>query len=128
MDDTMNLSETEQLVLAYFLAHGAQEFAMVGRFFPYGELTLLIQDKIQVAVRKFGRKAGMAAPAAARAFLDQLIERGAFSTTKDKFGASMHQYQPDAYKAALKALRAETPVLKQAEAAGPDFWEKAFAA
>jgi hypothetical protein len=123
----MNLNATEELVFAYWLEHGAQDFAMVGRFFPYGELTLLIQDKVQVAVRRFGVKAIGASPGVARAFLDELIERGAFSTTKNKFGGSMHQYQPDAYKAALQALRAADPVVARAASGGPGFWDEAFA-
>ena len=124
----MALSEMEQHVFAYYLAHGAGEFSMVGRFFPYGELTLLIQDKIQVAVRKFGRRASAACPSAARALLDLMIEKGGCSSTKDKFGASMHQFQGDAYKAALKALQESDPILQKAQAAGPAYWDEAFAA
>jgi hypothetical protein len=124
----MNLSETEELVFAYFVANGAQEFAMVGRFFPYGELVLVLEDKIRVATRKFGAKAGRAPSSVARAFLDLLIEQGAFSTVKNKFGGAMHQYQPDAYVKCLKDLRETNPIVVKAQAAGPGFWDEAFAA
>ena len=124
----MALSPMEQHVFAYYLANGAGDFAMVGRFFPYGELTLLIQDKVQVAVRKYGVKANQACPAAARALLDLMIEKGGFSTTKNKFGGSMHQFQGDAYKAALKELLETDPILQRAKAGGPGFWDETFAA
>ena len=101
----MDLSPIEQHVLAYYLVNGAQDFAMVGRFFPYGELTLVLQDKMNVAIRKFGTKATMAAPAAARAFLDDVIAREGFSTVKNKFGGAMHQFQPDTYPKVLKDLQ-----------------------
>jgi hypothetical protein len=124
----MDLSPTEQHVLAYYLANGAQDFTMVGRFFPYGELVLVLQDKIQVAIRKFGTKANLACPAAARAYLDLLIAKEAFSTTTNKFGGSMHQFQTDTYPKVLKDLQAASPILQQAQAAGPAFWDEAFAA
>jgi hypothetical protein len=124
----MNLSDTEQLVFAYYLANGAQELNMVGRFWPYGELTMVIEDKVRVATRKFGMKAGSACPNVARAFLDQMIEREAFSTAKNKFGGTMHQYQPDAYAKCVKELQATNPIVQQAQAAGAGFWDDAFAA
>jgi hypothetical protein len=124
----MDLSSTEQCVLAYWLTHGAQEFAMVGRFWPYGELTMLIEDKIRVAVRPFGSKAGAAAPGAARAFLDSMIAREGFSTVKNKFGGSMHQYQPDAYRSHLKALQDADPIVQKAKADGEGVWAEAFGA
>jgi hypothetical protein len=124
----MSLTDREQHVLAYYLANGAQDFTMVGRFFPHGELVLVLQDKIQVANRKFGTKASMACPKAAAALLDTLIEKQAFSTTPNKFGGTMHQFQPDIYPKVLKELREANPIVQKAEAAGPDFWPEAFAA
>ena len=124
----MSLSQTEQLVFAYYLANGAQDFAMVGRFWPYGELVMVLEDKIRVATRKYGAKAGAAAPAVARAFLDLIIAREGFSTTKNKFGGSMHQYQPDTYPKLVKALQEADPIVQKAEAAGPGFWDDAFGA
>ena len=124
----MSLSEMEQHVFAYFVANGAEQFSMVGRFFPYGELTLLIQDKIQVATRKFGGRASRASANAARAFLDILIEREAFSTKQNEYGGTMHQYQEKAYREVLKDLQATDPIIQQAKAVGPDFWPNRFAA
>jgi hypothetical protein len=124
----MALSELEQLVFAYWVANGAQDFAMVGRFWPYGELTMLLEDKIRVATRPFGKPAGAAAANATRAFLDHMIEKEGFSTVKNKFGGAMHQYQPDAYRSALKALQESDPIVVKARAAGAGFWEEAFGA
>ena len=123
----MSLSELEQHVFAYYVANGAQDFAMVGRFFPYGELKLVIADKIQVATRKFGRKATMAANTVAAAFLDMLIERGAFSTKTNDFGGTMHQYQPKPYQDVIKDLQATDPIIQKAQAAGSDYWQESFA-
>jgi hypothetical protein len=117
----------EQHVFAYYLANGAEDFA-TQRFFPYGELVMMIQDKVQVGVRKYGVKANSAAPAAARHLLDLIIEKGGFSTTKNKFGGSMHQYQADTYKSAVRQLQDADPIVQQARAAGPGFWDEAFAA
>lgn len=122
------MNEIEQHVFAYYLANGAQVLNMVGRFWPYGELTMMIEDKIRVDVRKFGTKAGGASLNAARALQDVLIERGAFSTTKNKFGGTMHQFQADVYPKVLKELQAENAVLQKAQGAGGGFWEEAFAA
>jgi hypothetical protein len=40
----------------------------------------------------------------------------------------MHQYQADTYPKVLKDLQAANPILQQAQAADPAFWDKAFAA
>ena len=54
----MNLSGLEQHVFAYYVANAAEQLNMVPRYWPYGELKLLVEDKVQVAVRKFGLQAG----------------------------------------------------------------------
>jgi len=123
----MNLSELEQHVFAYYLANGAQELNMVGRFWPYAELIMVIADKVRVANRKFGMKATAASETVAKAYLDLLIEREAYSTTTNKFGGSMHQFQPDAYARVYKDLMATHPIVQKAQAEGPEYWDKAFA-
>jgi hypothetical protein len=123
----MSLSELEQHVFAYYVANGAQDLAMVPRFWPYGELVLIVEDKIQMATRKFGYKIGMVCPKVARALLDLLIERGGFSTTKDSL-STMHQYQSKPYLDCIKDLQETNPIILKARAGGPDFWADAFAA
>lgn len=124
----MSLSDLEQHVFAYYVQNGAEQFAMVGRFWPYGELTLLIEDKIQVATRKFGSKATRASGNVARAFLDLLIEREAFSTKKNEYGGTMHQYQGPVYLGCVRDLQATDPIISKAQAASAGYWEEAFAA
>lgn len=124
----MNLSELEQHVFAYYVANAAEQLNMVPRFWPYGELKLLVEDKVQVAVRKFGLKAKMASPNVARAFLDLLIERDAFSTVKNEHGGTMHQYQTANYRNCVKELQETNPIILKAQAAGPAYWDEAFAA
>ena len=89
----MSLSALEEHVLAFYLANGAEALKMDPRFWPYGELVLIVEDKIQFATRSFGFKVGRAGPNAARAFLDLMIERGGFSTARNDYGSTMHQYQ-----------------------------------
>lgn len=123
----MSLNELEQTILAYYVANGASDLNMVGRFWPYGELVMIIEDKVQLGVRKYGTRAKMAAPKVARAYADLQIEKGGFSTVDNNFGGKMHQFQGDAYKAALAELQANDPIVQQAQAAGDGFWEAKFA-
>lgn len=123
----MSLTDLEQHVLAYYAATAAPSFTMAGRFYPYGELVLIVEDKVQVATRKFGAKVTARAKPAATAFLDLMIEKGAFSTQQNKFGGTMHQFQGDIFRQAVADFVASDPVIQKAEAQGPEFWEQAFA-
>ena len=107
----MSLTDLEAHVLAYYVDGAANTLDISGRFYPHGELVMIIADKIQVATRKFGRKANAGSRAAAAAFVDHMIERGAWSTKTNDFGGTMHQFQGDAYKAALKALQESDPAV-----------------
>jgi hypothetical protein len=124
----MSLTEIEQHAYAYYVATDAAQFQAAPRFYPYGELTLIIADKVQVATRKFGRPVHSKSPAVAKALLDKLIEAGAYSTKQNEFGGSMHQFQGDAYKAFLKSEQESNPIIVKAKEAGPEFWEQTFAA
>ena len=124
----MSLTDLEQHVYAYYVAHDAEQFSAAPRFYPHGELVLIFADKIQVATRKFGRQATSKANAVAAALIDKLIAAGAYSTKANDFGGSMHQFQGDAYKAFLKAEQDADPIIAQAKQAGPDFWDQAFTA
>ncbi len=84
--------------------------------------------KIQVATRKFGRKATAKANSVAAALLDRLIAAGAYSTKTNDFGGSMHQFQADAYKAFLKQEQESDPIILKAKDGGPDYWDQAFSA
>ena len=119
------LTPLQSHVLAYYLAHSAKEFAMVGRWFPYGELELILADKIKVDVRQFGKPAQDSAKPAATFYLDHMIAAGGFSSKDQKFGGTMHQYDADKFRAALDGLKAADPVLPQAT--GADFWQTTFA-
>lgn len=124
----MNLTELEQHVLAFYIGGAAGDLTMTDRFYPTGEMVMIIEDKIQVATRRFGFKVTSKAKAAATVFLDDMIAAGAFSSSKGKFGGVMHQYQGPVYRKTLTEQREANPILQKAKAAGPDFWEKAFAA
>jgi hypothetical protein len=117
------LTPIEAHVLAYYLQGTATTLDISGRWFPHGELVMIIADKMQVATRKFGRKAGAATRNAATAFVDQMIAAGAWSTKQNDFGGSMHQFQGDVYKGALKAMQDSNAIL----ASVGDDWDAAFA-
>ena len=121
------LSELEQHVLAYYVETAAQNLNMVGRFWPSGELVMVIGDKVQVATRKFGTKVSMSSAKVARAFGDDMIECGGFSTKQGDFGSTMHQFQADKYKECLAKMRESNPIVQRAQAGGADFWAEAFA-
>jgi hypothetical protein len=123
----MSLTELEQHLYAYYVSHDAAQFSAAPRFYPYGELKLIFADKVQVATRKFGRKAHSKSGAAADALIDRLIAAGAYSTKQNEYGGSMHQFQEPAYKAFLKAEQESDPIIQQAKAEGPEFWDTAFA-
>lgn len=123
----MNLSELEQTVLAYYASGQAKDLTVAPRWYPYGELILIMEDKVSIAVRKFGFKARGAAKAAATAFLDMMIEKGAWATKQNDFGGSMHQYQMDAYPRVLGEFNAGNPIVQAAAAGGESFWADRFA-
>ncbi len=124
----MSLSELEQHILAYYVGDAADQLDIAGRFYPYSELVFVIGDKIEVATRPFGRKVRSQNKGPATALLDRMIEQGAFSTTRNDFGGTMHQFQPAAYKQALGEWRGSDPILQQARAGGDRFWKDRFAA
>ena len=122
----MSLSELEQTIFAYWIANEAKDFTVAGRFYPHGDLILTMEDKLQIATRKFGARVRSKARAPGALFLDTLIEKGAFSTTKNEYGGTMHQFQPGVYTGALKDLQAADPIVAQASGEGPDWWREQF--
>lgn len=122
----MSLSELEQHVFAYWVAGPAKELNIAGRFYPRGELVMIIADKVQVATRKFGRQVHSKSTAAATAFVDQMIEKGAWSTKQNDFGGTMHQFQPEPYRNAIAELQASDPVVQKAVAGGEGYWDQSF--
>ncbi len=48
----MSLSDLEQHILAYYVAGAAKDLTAAPRFYPFGELILIVEDKMQVATRK----------------------------------------------------------------------------
>ena len=124
----MNLNDLEHHAFAFYVAGPANDLSIATRFYPYGELVMIITDKIDVAVRPFGGKAQRASKAAATAFVDGMIAAGGWSTTQNKFGGSMHQWQGDAFRAELRRLQAEDPVIAKSREQGDGYWAEAFAA
>jgi hypothetical protein len=123
----MSLSDLEQHVFAYFAANGAQDMKMDPKFAPYGELALIFEDRIQLAVRKFGVKAEMASRNVSRVFLDILLEKGAFSTAKNSLG-EMHRFEGKVYPDCIKGLQETNPIIQKAKAGGSTFWDDTFTA
>jgi hypothetical protein len=126
-DPDMSLTDTQQTILAYYVAGAAGDLNMVGRFWPRSDVVLIVEDKMQIATRAFGSAVTRDARPAAEVFADRLIETGAFSTQAGKFGGTMHQFQPDIYRTTLEAMRAADPIILAAKDAGPDYWAGLFA-
>ena len=114
-------------MVAYFVAGPANDFTVATRWYPYGELVLIIEDKFSVATRKFGPKVRGKAKVAGTAFLDAMIAKGVWETKANDFGGQMHQFQADKFRAAITEQQESDPIIARAKAEGPEFWEKAFA-
>jgi hypothetical protein len=121
----MNLTALEETVLAYYLCKDAAELNMVGRWWPQIELSSIIEDKVRFAVSRFDAASGGAVDNAARALLEALIERQAFSTSEGKYGP-MYQFQPSVYQDWLREAQANSALIAQARTGGPDFWRQTF--
>ena len=122
----MSLTELEQAIFGYWITNEAKDFAVAGRFYPHGDLILTREDKIQIATRKFGARVRSKARAPGVLFLDTLIEKGAFSTTKNEYGGSINQFQPGEYAKALKEMQAADPIASGAADKDVDWWRAEF--
>lgn len=124
----MSLSNLEQLVFDYYVATAANDLSVATRWYPYGELILIIEDKVSIAVRKFGMKARGVSKPVATAFVDHMIANGGWETKQNEYGGSMHQFQTDTFRNELKALQAASPAFAEAQAAGAEYWQEKFTA
>lgn len=124
----MSLTPLEQTVLAYFLGGAANDINIAERWFPKSDLLLILEDKFQVAVRKFGFKAKSATKAASTHFVEHMIAKGGWATKENDYGGTMHQWQRDAFRAELKALQSADPIVQEAAQGGESYWTDKFAA
>ncbi|MDE2403476.1 MAG: hypothetical protein KGM17_02015 [Sphingomonadales bacterium] len=123
----MSLNPIQEAILAYFIAGQANDLNIATRWYPRGELLLIVDDKFQMAVRKFGVRVRGATKPAADAFLQSMIDKGGWETKPQEYG-SMHQFNHAAFRAALKDMQASNPLVAEAAAGGEDFWKDTFAA
>ena len=114
-------------MIAYYVAGPANDLNIATRWYPYGDLVLIIEDKFNIATRKFGPKVRAHSKDAGKTFLDKMIGKGAWIGKENEFGGSMYQFQADKFRAAVKELQGSDPIIAKASAEGPDFWDKAFA-
>ena len=84
----------------------------------YDKISMIIDDKMAVAARKFGRKVARGTRGAATTFVDMMIEKGAWSSQTNDFGGTMHQFQSDVYPRALADFNANSPIVQAAAAGG----------
>jgi hypothetical protein len=122
-----DLTDLQQAVLAYFLAEPANDINIAGRWYPKSEVILIIDDKFQMAVRKFGMKARAATKPAATAFVEHMIAKGGWATKENDFGGTMQQWQMDPFRAELKTLQAANPLVQGAATGGETYWADLFA-
>jgi hypothetical protein len=122
------MTDLEKTALAYFLAGPANDLVIAGRWYPRSEIGLIVEDKFQVALRKFGPKAKAAAKPASAEFVGHMIDQGGWSTKPNDFGGTMHQFQPDVFRATLKAMQAGDPIVQGSAAGGESYWADKFSA
>lgn len=123
-----DLTDLEQAVLAYFLAGPANDINIAGRWFPKSEVILIIDDKFEQAVRKFGVKARAATKPAATAFVEHMIAKGGWASKENDFGGTMQQWQMEPFRKELKELQAANPIVQEAAVGGDTYWQDKFAA
>ncbi len=123
----MSLNPLEANILAYFISGAAQDLVIAGRFFPRTEVVNNIDDKMQQATRRFGFKVKSKTRPAAVAFVDHMIEVGAWSSKDQDFGGTMHQFQPDIFRTQLKVMQDADPIVQEAKGGGEMFWADRFA-
>jgi hypothetical protein len=124
----MTLNETEQLVLAYFLVEDAPKMYVDARFFLTEDFVRMFDDRIYYKIQELPSGPTSRHKALATQIVDLMIEKGALSTKRDKFGGVMHQFVPDVYKTMIAELAAANPLVAKAGAGGKDYWEGQFAA
>jgi hypothetical protein len=122
------MTDLEKAINAYFLAGAANDINIAGRWFPKSEVILIIDDKFQQAVRRFGPKAKGATMPVATAFVEHMIEKGGWATKHNDFGGTMHQWQMEPFRTELKALQAADPLVQASQGQGPEFWTETFSA
>ena len=121
------MTDLEKMIFSYYVAKHAADFTMADRFYPYGELTLIWEDKVSVAVRKFGSKVKSKAKGAATALLDRLIAEEAYSTKQNDFGGSMHNFKPERFRQVIAEINAHDPLILAAQGDEGDYWANRFA-
>jgi hypothetical protein len=121
------MNPIESHVFAFYAAGAARDFNPAPRWYPHGELVLIVEDKIQVVTRKFGRVVTSKIKPVAAAFVDHMVAKGAWSSKDNDYGGTMHQFQPDAYKLALAEITANNPIIQEASTADAEFWVNRFA-
>jgi hypothetical protein len=126
-DSSDSLTPLEANILAFFLGGAAQDLVIAGRYFPRTEVVNNIDDKMQMAVRRFGFKVKSKTRPAAIAFVDRMIETGAWSTKAQDFGGTMHQFQPDIFRREVKVMQDADPIVQEAKDGGDTFWADRFA-
>lgn len=112
-------------MIAYYVAGPANDLNIATRWYPYGELILIVEDKFSIASRKFGPKVRKHSKEAGTRFLDAMIAKGAWETKENEYGGRMHQFQADKFKAAVRAQQDSDPIIQNAKA-DPEYWDKAF--
>lgn len=122
------MNQLEQAIHAYFLAGAANDINIAGRWFPKSEVLLIIDDKFQQAVRRFGPKAKGATKPVATAFVEHMIDKGGWATKQNDFGGTMHQWNMETFRKELKALQDSDPLVQASQGQGSEFWTDTFAA
>ena len=122
----MSLDRIGQAGLAYFIAEKAPGMDFADKWNPRGELNLVWADKIEVALRKFGRKVRTQSKAIAIELLDYLIANDAYANRENEYGGAMHSFRQAEYRKAIAALQDSNPLVQEARGAGEGFWEQKF--
>lgn len=124
----MALTGAETLLLAYFLAEDALAFSVDGRFYRREEFYHVFKDRLYFLTPRAADGLSFRHAEIARELVDLLIEKQAILTIQDKLAGPLHQFAPEAYKAAIKSFAAQNQILASRADKTPQFWAERFAA
>jgi hypothetical protein len=114
-------------VFAYFLSGPASTLNIDGRFHRREEFVQMFEDVFFYSTQGFGPPVAGRHSRISTNLVSQLIELGCLSTAHDKWSGASHQFDSRRYAEFLKNQIEINAICLQANQAGPQFWDEAFA-
>lgn len=122
----MTLTDLEQYVFAYFLAHGAEGYTSTAEYRERGEFVTAVEDRLFAITEGFGPGVHSRYPAIAENFVDAMIESRALKVLSDRFAGTFYNFDQQAYNKLVSDLTIPNEIVAKAKNIGHRFWVAAF--